>query len=136
MFKKQILSVVMLVKVKTIWEFLDSYSQEGQLILKSQVLWAACLPQFAEMSHEVMHHSRRTGCKEVIDIDATQGNYITRQNLGGKAKPVSRWLLEQRRLLSDEAKRLVDLRKEDAVLLPSEAKVVLVMVSVLSSDQS
>ena len=122
MLKKQILSVVMLVKAKTIWEFLDSHSQEGQLILKSQILWTACLPQFTEMSHEVMHYSRRTCCQEVIDIDATQGNYITRQNLGGKAKSVSRWLLEQRRFLSDEAKRLVDLRKEDAILLPLRGK--------------
>ena len=44
MFKNQILSVVMLAKVKTIWELLDGYSQEGQLIFKSQVLWAAGLP--------------------------------------------------------------------------------------------
>ena len=114
----------MLMQVKTIRELIDSYSQKGQLILKSQVLWTACLPQFTEMSHEV------------IDIDATQGNYITRQNLGGKAKPVSRWLLEQSRFLSDEAKRFVYLRKEDAILPPSEAKVVIVIVSVFPQTRA
>ena len=47
--------------------------QEGQFVLKSQVLWAAGLPQFAEMSHEIMHYSGRTCGKEVINIDAAQG---------------------------------------------------------------
>ena len=78
MFKKQILNVVMLMQVKTFRELLDSYSQKGQVILKTQILWTACLPQLAEMSHEVTHHSRRTCCQEVIDIDATQGNYFMR----------------------------------------------------------
>ena len=73
-----------------------------------------------------MHYSRRTCCKEVIDIDAAQGNYITRQNLGGKAKPVSDGFLSKEDCL---VMRQIDLwisERRMQYCSPSEAKVVLV----------
>ena len=86
------------------------------------MLWAASLPQFAKMSQEVMCHLRRSSCKEVIDIDATQGNYIMRQILRCKTELVSKRLLEQSRLLGDEAKRFMNLREKNAIRFPLRGK--------------
>ena len=95
-------------------------SKESQVIIKTQVLVGCWSSTVCEDDSRIRHHLRRSYCKEVIDIDATQGNYIMRQNLRGKTKLISRRLLEQSSFLSDEAKRFTNLREEDAEMLPPQ----------------
>ena len=91
-------------------------------VSKDSKFSAARLPQFSRMSQEVTHHIWRSNCQEVINIDSTQSNDVMRQNLKDKAEFISSGLFEYSAFLSDKAKRLVDLRQEDAVMLALRGK--------------